>query len=129
MVFDFDPPCSEEAYCERFVKRKNVAVTEPSPCPSHSHRMGEDRGEGSLRDLDSHRAMIRAFHVRTDEGFLQSRSQRGADQEVIDAPADVPLARAGQRTPPRVMAAALLEFAEGVDEARAHERIEARAFL
>src|SRR6266516_6193942 len=73
--------------------------------------------------------MIGAEDFLADESALQPRTQGGADEEIIDAPADVPGAGIRHRAPPAVMTAALLEFAEGVDEARLHRRAEAGAFF
>ena len=73
--------------------------------------------------------MVAVHHVRADEGALEARAQRSGDEKIINAPADVPRARAGHRTPPGVMSPARLEFAEGVHESRAHERAEAVALL
>ena len=73
--------------------------------------------------------MVAVHHVRANEGAFEARAQRFGDEKIINAPADVPRARAGHRTPPGVMSPARLEFAEGVHESRVHERAEAVALL
>src|SRR5271154_4899814 len=82
-----------------------------------------------LFNFNPHRAMVAVHHVRADEGAFEARAQRSGDEKIINAPADVPRARAGHRTPPSVMSPARLEFAEGVHEARVHERAESVALL
>src|SRR5919108_4758412 len=80
-------------------------------------------------DFYAHRAMVGALHLGADEGALEAGTQRLRDQEKVDAPADVPVAGPGHGAPPRVMAAAFLELAEGVEETRLHKRVEAGAFF
>lgn len=73
--------------------------------------------------------MVGAKDLGTDEGALEARAKAGADQKVINAPADVPCSRAGQRAPPGVMTAALFKFPKGVNETGFDERAEAGPFL
>src|SRR6266545_2640606 len=73
--------------------------------------------------------MVAAQYVGADEGAFEARAQRGAEQEIINAPPNVSGAYAGHLTPPGVMPAAFLEFAKRVEEAGLHERAEAGAFL
>src|ERR1039458_4754112 len=82
-----------------------------------------------LLKFDADRAVIAAQHIRPDEGTFESRAQHGADEEVVNAPANVPGTRAGHLAPPGVMSPALFEFAEGVEETGAHEGAETGAFL
>src|SRR5258706_241517 len=56
--------------------------------------------------------MIRSGYVRANKGSIEPGAQRGADQKVINAPADIARACTGHRTPPGVMPAARFEFAE-----------------
>src|SRR6185437_1470788 len=83
----------------------------------------------SSSNFDTHRAMIRALDFAANERALEARTQRGADQKIIQAPPDVPLARGAQRTPPGIMTAAFFKFAEGIDEAGLHERVKSGALL
>src|SRR6266568_4896746 len=63
-------------------------------------------------DLDSDRTVVGAQHVAAEEGAFETRAQGLGDQEVIDAPADIPGAGAGHDAPPGVMSTGFLEFAE-----------------
>src|SRR5437867_562063 len=98
----------------------------------------EDRGGGSIYfgvlllasdEFNTDRAMIGTVHVGADERALDARAQGCADEEVIDAPADVPGADVGHRAPPGIMPAAFFKLAERVEETSLHERAEAGAFL
>ena len=73
--------------------------------------------------------MIAAQRVRADERGTQLRAQRGTDEKVIDAPADIARAHTGHRTPPRVMATAFLELTKRIYESGAHDGIKPGAFL
>src|SRR5438477_5085693 len=73
--------------------------------------------------------MIGAEDFLADESAFQPRTQGGADEEIIDAPADVPGARVQKWRPPGEMAAVFLELTEGVAKARLHQRAEAGPFL
>src|ERR1017187_1760669 len=73
--------------------------------------------------------MIAAHHFGADEGAFETWTQRGTDEEIVNAPANVPRTRAGHRTPPGVMSPALFKFAERVHETRLDERPETGAFL
>src|SRR5437868_1975175 len=73
--------------------------------------------------------MIGAFNRAADERAFEPRAQRGADEEVIDPPADVPRPRAREGRPPAVMSPALFKFPERVDESGLHQRIESAALL
>ena len=54
--------------------------------------------------------MVAARHLSLDEGLFKARAERGADKEVIDAPADVPGAGIGKRSPPGVLCAPVNVF-------------------
>src|SRR5579883_2584452 len=73
--------------------------------------------------------MIRTGNFAMDERALELGTQCRGNQKVINAPANVALARAAHRAPPGVMPAAALEFAERVNEASLHKGIEPGAFL
>src|SRR5688572_14336148 len=75
------------------------------------------------------RAMVRPQDIRPDERPVEPGTQRSAQKEVINAPADVPRSGASHRAPPGVMTAGLLELAERVHEARLHKGAEAGALL
>src|SRR6266478_7206767 len=64
-----------------------------------------------------------------NESAFEPRAERGGDLEVINPPTNVPLAHTPQGTPPGVMAAAFLKFAEGVQKARFDEGAETRPLL
>src|SRR5438128_8579192 len=96
-------------------------------CPNcRQRRCAPDR---RLSHFDPYRAMVGALHVGADEGAFQARSQAGADEKIVNAPANVPFPHARDRTPPGVMPTALLELTERVEETRLHQRVEAGAFL
>ena len=73
--------------------------------------------------------MIAAHHVRVDLRGADLLGQRLRHQHVVDPPADVPGAAIGALAPPRVVAVALGEQPEGVDEARVEERLETGALF
>src|ERR1043166_329108 len=68
--------------------------------------------------------MVRAEHVSADERAFEPRAQGSGNEEVINAPTNVPLPHARHRAPPGVMTAARLEFAKGVKEAGLNEGAE-----
>src|SRR6266516_7443851 len=73
--------------------------------------------------------MVGALHFGPDEGAFEARAEGGADEEVVDAPTYIPGPDTGHRTPPGVMPAVGLEFAEGVEEPGLHESGEPGSFL
>src|SRR6266436_5112240 len=73
--------------------------------------------------------MVGAKNLWANEGVLEARTQQAGDQEIINAPADVPVAHTAHGAPPCVMAAARLKFAEGVNEAGFDKGAEASSFL
>src|ERR1700741_581547 len=83
----------------------------------------------ALFDFDSDRTMIGPGDFAMDEGAFETRPQCGRNEEIINSPADVPRARSAERRPPCIMAAALLEFAESVNETGFHKRGKPGAFL
>jgi len=62
-------------------------------------------------------------------GFFEARAEAFGDEEVVEAPADVPRAGGAEDAPPGVVSPALFEFAEGVEEAGIDEGSEAVAFF
>lgn len=82
-----------------------------------------------ISDFNANRTMVGAGNFAMDECAFEPGTQRGGDQEVIDAPADVPFARAAHGTPPGVMPAGFFKFAKRVDETSLHERVKPGAFL
>lgn len=82
-----------------------------------------------LAQFDADGAVVAAVDVVEDEGVLESGSEFWGDEDVVNAPADVAFACAGQKAPPGVVAGAFFEFAEGVDESGAQVGVEAGAFL
>ena len=62
--------------------------------------------------LNTHRAMVTARHLGADERAFETRAQSGAEEEVVNAPADVPGAGVAHLTPPGVMPAAFLKLTE-----------------
>src|SRR6187401_3721210 len=73
--------------------------------------------------------MVTAHDLRMDKRPLELRTQRGADEKIIQAPADIPCSRAPKLAPPRVMSAAFLKLAEGVHKTRVDKRAETRPFF
>src|ERR1700728_161807 len=73
--------------------------------------------------------MIAAHHVGVDIGGGHLAAQRRGYEKVIDAPPDVARAGVGEIAPPRVVTVALLEQAEGIDEAGVEEILESLALL
>ncbi len=82
-----------------------------------------------LLNFNADGAMIRTRDVALDESALEPGTQRGGDEEIINAPADVPGAGVGHRTPPSVMPARRLELPKCVEEAGFDEGIETTALL
>src|SRR5690606_10707767 len=78
---------------------------------------------------DADRAVVATHHIGVNVGGLHLRLQRRRDQYVIDSPPDIALARFRVMAPPGVMAVALAEHAQGVDEAGIDEILEALALL
>src|SRR6185437_14997818 len=99
--------------------------------PQPEQHLKQVPGQNGFRlfDLNADRAMIRAFDFRANERALQSRTQRFADQKIIDAPAYVSPARAAEGTPPRVMAPALFKFPKRVHKASLDDFVKAGALL
>src|SRR5271170_2858871 len=73
--------------------------------------------------------MIAAHHVGMDVGGDHLAAQRRGYEKIIDAPADVARAGVGEIAPPGVVTVALLEQAEGIDEAGVDEVLESLALL
>ena len=73
--------------------------------------------------------MVAAEDVAADAGVANVGGDCVAYQEVVDAPADIALARAAAQTPPGVVPAFLLELAEGVKETGGDEVAKALALL
>src|SRR6266850_1533455 len=82
-----------------------------------------------LSELNTQWTVIGAEHVAADESAFKTRAQRWRDEEVIDAPADVPAAHVSHRTPPGIMSAAFLELPESIHKTRFDERAEPGAFF
>src|SRR5258706_6113498 len=72
-------------------------------------------------NLDPYRAMVGTGNIRANERASEARTQRFAQEKVIEPPANVPRTRACHRTPPGVMTATLLELAEGIQEAGVYQ--------
>src|SRR6202044_39497 len=68
-------------------------------------------------------------HVGMNIGGGHLAAQRCGHEKIIDAPADVARAGVGEIAPPRVVPVALLEQAEGIDEAGFDEILETLALL
>ena len=62
-------------------------------------------------------------------GTLDRGAQLRRYQHVVDSPSDIASPGIGEMAPPRVVAVALFEFPEGVDESGVDESLESRAFL
>src|SRR5688572_18735797 len=73
--------------------------------------------------------MIRPQDVRMDLRALHFLLQSVGYQYVVDSPSDVARARIREVAPPRIVAVALGEDAERVDEPGVDEILEARAFF
>src|ERR1700688_2255410 len=73
--------------------------------------------------------MIGADHVAANKSALKTRAERWRNEEVIDTPADIPLADIRHRTPPGIMPATFLAFPEGIHKTRFDECAEPSAFF
>ncbi len=69
------------------------------------------------------------MNVGVDLRFLHFLLERFGDEHVVDSPSHVARARVREMAPPGIVAVALREDAEGVDEAGVHEILEAFALL
>ena len=69
--------------------------------------------------------MVAAANLALHDGRRRAGGEGRRGQHVVDAPADVALARAGAVGPPTVVAGALLEMAKRVHEARVEKLAEA----
>src|SRR6185437_9509774 len=85
------------------------------------------RLSSAQRDTDG--TVITTHHVGMDLRALHGRPERPGDDEIVDSPSDIALTRIRELTPPGVVPVALLEQAEGVDEARIEEVLKALALL
>src|SRR5260370_42549482 len=65
-------------------------------------------------ELERDGTVVRALHVGQDPGGLDAAAQLFRDEEVVDAPADVPRPRPALHVPPRVVARLAHEEPEGV---------------
>src|SRR6267143_3982824 len=79
--------------------------TNPAAVVTES-RLRDARGLRASRtsNFNPHGTMIGAADLGADEGPFKARAQGDGDEEVIDAPSDIPGAGVGHRTPPSVMA-------------------------
>src|SRR5258707_6237814 len=73
--------------------------------------------------------MVAAHDGSMDFCTLHRIAKRGRYHQVIDSPPDVSRPRIGKITPPRLVAIALGEQAERVDEAGVDEGLKSRALL
>src|SRR5581483_4758306 len=73
--------------------------------------------------------MVAAHDIHVNVGGSDRTAQTSRNQDVIDAPSHIALACAREVAPPGVMAVALPEQAEGIDEARIQKVLEAAALL
>src|SRR6185312_16346599 len=75
------------------------------------------------------RAVIAPHHIGVDLCGLDRFAQGRGYQHVVDSPSDVAGARVGEVAPPAVVAVALLEEAQGIDEACIDVALKARPLL
>ena len=73
--------------------------------------------------------MVAAEDFGEDVGFFQPGAEALGDEEIVEAPADVPSAGGAEDAPPSVMSPALFKFAEGIEETSVYKGGEAVAFL
>src|SRR6187402_1643423 len=80
-------------------------------------------------ERDAYRAVIRTHDLDVDFRFLHLLFQRFGYEHVVDSPSHVARARVCEMTPPRVVAVALRENAEGIYETGVDEILETLTFL
>src|SRR5262249_15411693 len=87
-------------------------------------RAAAARSPPSDVELEPDRAVVRAADLGLVVGAHQPRHEALVDAEVVDAPADVPLAHAGAVAPPGVVVRLVAELAEAVDPAALEQAVE-----
>ena len=81
-------------------------------------------------DSNRNRTMVGAVDVGVDGGTFNAFDKFGGDEEVVEAPADVPVARAGEEVPIGICVFHIwMEMAEGVHIACTYDLIYPGAFF
>src|SRR5574344_1224593 len=105
------------------------AVARVSAGSRRRRALRSSMGGASEFQFEADGAVVAAHDFGADPGAFERGAQGGGGDEVVDAPPDVAGAAVGHLAPPRVVAGAFFELAEGVDEAGVEQGGEVVALL
>src|SRR5579872_982594 len=99
------------------------------PGGAHFSSASSSNCANSAAHRDTDRAMVTAHNVGVDCRRLHRGAKALRYQHVVDSPSDVAGAGIGERAPPGVVAVALREQPESIDETRFEHVLETLALL